>query len=50
MVSAFYDYQAKTLIGKESRLKIEETNGIHRNFPIGTFFDEERFMVYVVYR
>ena len=50
MVSVLYDYKTQTIKTKDIKVDIQQTNGTHRNFPIGTFFDETRFMVYVVYR
>lgn len=50
MASIIYDYQTAQITTEEAITEIQQTNGVHKNFPIGTFFDEKRFMVYVVYR
>ena len=50
MVSVIYDYKTGSILTKDTKIDITTTNGTHKNFPIGTFFDEKRYMVYVVYR
>jgi len=49
-INVIYDYRNNSLVSKDTRFEIAATNGTHRNFPIGTFFDEKRYMVYIVYR
>lgn len=50
MISFVYDFYSKEIITKQNRTQIPQSNGCHKNFPIGTFFDEKRFKIYVVYR
>jgi hypothetical protein len=50
MISFIYNHHTGKLDSKKNVTNINQTNGCHKNFPIGTFFDEKRFKIHIVYR
>jgi hypothetical protein len=50
MINFLYDFNTATLTKPPIRTKLSQSNGGHKNFPLGCFFDEKRFKVYLIYR
>lgn len=50
MVSYIFDIENKEMIDKPFIISLSKKASMEKNFPIGTFFDDKRGKVYVVFR
>lgn len=50
MITFIYSSGNKEIFKSYVKEKLPDMPGVHRNFPLGTFYDEKRKQVYMFFR